>query len=56
MVNLAPCKGCDRRYVGCHDTCEDYKKSCEEREKIKRANKEATRLYWADVRRTARSG
>lgn len=30
----SPCHFCDRRVVGCHSTCEDYKKYCDEIAKI----------------------
>lgn len=30
------CKDCTDRYVGCHSTCEDYKKFQEENEKANR--------------------
>lgn len=26
MKNKCSCQGCDKRYVGCHAKCEDYKK------------------------------
>lgn len=35
------CKGCTDRYVGCHSTCEDYKKFQEENEKLKKRAREA---------------
>lgn len=35
------CKNCTDRYVGCHSTCEDYKKFQEENEKAKKAIREA---------------
>lgn len=25
MQQKVPCKGCERRQVGCHSSCEDYK-------------------------------
>ena len=24
-MKVAPCKDCDKRHRGCHDTCSDYK-------------------------------
>lgn len=30
------CKGCTRRQVGCHSTCEDYKEFQEECERIRK--------------------
>lgn len=24
MANVSPCKGCERREVGCHSSCGDY--------------------------------
>lgn len=29
------CKGCTKRTVGCHSTCEDYKDFCEQQKKIR---------------------
>lgn len=31
----APCKDCDRRALGCHDHCEEYKEFRAEIERIK---------------------
>ena len=25
VTNMFSCKGCERRYIGCHDACEKYK-------------------------------
>ena len=30
----SPCHFCDHRVLGCHSECEDYKKYCDEIEKI----------------------
>ena len=35
-----PCKGCDRRVVGCHPTCSDYKQFQEENEKVNKAKRQ----------------
>jgi len=24
-LNIAPCKGCDERHIGCHSDCEKYR-------------------------------
>lgn len=32
----APCKDCEKRHVGCHDTCEAYQKYHAEREAIRK--------------------
>lgn len=29
------CKGCTKRYVGCHGKCEEYAKEVEERKRIR---------------------
>lgn len=29
-----PCKGCQKRYYGCHQSCQDYGKFKEERSKM----------------------
>lgn len=34
MLN-APCQNCQKRSVGCHSTCSDYKNYITENEKIK---------------------
>jgi hypothetical protein len=36
------CKGCEKRHVGCHSTCEKYKA---ESEKDKRMKAEAAKFY-----------
>lgn len=23
-MDVTPCKGCEKRYIGCHDSCFDY--------------------------------
>lgn len=33
-MKTAPCKGCEKRQVGCHATCEDYLEFHAERVKI----------------------
>lgn len=33
-MKTAPCKGCEKRQVGCHATCEDYLELHAERVKI----------------------
>lgn len=38
----APCNGCDRRLVGCHGLCPEYKAWKTEREKQKEAQREET--------------
>ena len=52
MVDMSPCKGCERRKLGCHDECDAYRRASEERERIKTAEREFKALYWAGVRRT----
>ena len=37
-----PCLGCDKRYLGCHDHCEEYKHAKAEAEKAKKKRKEET--------------
>lgn len=37
------CKGCKERYVGCHATCESYKKFVEDNNKEKAALREQTK-------------
>jgi len=34
------CRGCEKRYLGCHDHCEDYKAFKAEIEERKRREKE----------------
>lgn len=29
------CKGCDKRQVGCHVTCESYKEFCDKKREIR---------------------
>ena len=35
MIIESPCKGCDKRFVGCHASCESYKNFREELKKQK---------------------
>ena len=30
----APCKGCEKRTLGCHGSCDEYKAFREERDKV----------------------
>ena len=57
-----PCKGCEKRKVGCHGSCEEYqasKRANDERLKRKLAERAATPQFnentlkrkWRDMRR-----
>lgn len=37
---FTPCRDCNKRHVGCHSSCEDYKKFLEEYERFKKYTKE----------------
>lgn len=41
MENQKGCKGCEERHVGCHSTCEIYKKNREKLDKEKEARIQA---------------
>lgn len=43
MKKYNSCLNCNHRHLGCHGTCEDYKKYKEELERIKQ-NKKLARL------------
>ena len=55
MVLKAPCRGCDKRQVGCHSTCEDYityeKKNAARRDAIRNRASIADTIYYANVNR-----
>ena len=40
MPTIAPCKGCKKRYPGCHSQCEDYLVYKEENEKLKQEKRQ----------------
>lgn len=40
MMNCSPCKGCEKRVLRCHSTCEAYKAYTQEREEIRRGRAE----------------
>jgi len=42
----APCKGCDRRLVGCHGFCPEYRKWKDEWEKRKESQPQTPDLSW----------
>lgn len=44
MVMKSPCKDCEKRFPGCHDTCEGYKKA-------KAEYMEATHKRWEAKRK-----
>ena len=43
------CKGCTKRYIACHDYCEDYKSFKNESQRLKYIEK-ADRIYWSYVK------
>lgn len=52
MKKENPCKECDDRYIGCHDSCFKYGKWKEQRdeEKKKRQDLYAQEMFLYDVR------
>ena len=52
------CKGCDRRHVNCHSTCEDYKlfrkAKDEENEKIRKAKEHDAMMVAFEIKRARR--
>lgn len=55
MVSRCPCKGCEKRYPGCHSKCEGYiswRAELDKRNAEIRAEKEADTSYWNGVRET----
>ena len=42
----APCKGCQKRVLGCHSVCEDYKKYHTEKENEREHQKVLNDAYW----------
>ena len=51
MSSATPCKDCDKRYVGCHSTCEDYisfaKKKKKENDAIKAERYKYSTMSWS---------
>lgn len=47
----APCLNCERRTLGCHSTCEEYKKYDAENIKDRKKNLENQRLNEASINR-----
>lgn len=43
-VLRGPCKGCEKRTLGCHGKCREYKSAKTEYDKAVRAEKEAQHL------------
>ncbi len=49
MVSKCPCKGCEKRYPGCHSKCSGYiswRAELDKRNAEIRAEKEAETSYW----------
>ena len=42
MIGGAPCKGCEKRVLGCHSTCPDYLEFKAKCEKVRQAR-------WVDI-------
>ena len=52
MSYSSPCKGCNKRYVGCHSDCEDYLKFAENRKAIREeraAQRQADDDYYSTI-------
>lgn len=49
MDNNRCCKGCEKRYVGCHSTCEEYKeyRKGKDEEKQAKYNSREVEVYLA---------
>lgn len=45
-MNVAPCKGCEKRHVGCHSECEAYKAYRTEQDKIVEIRQSVSRAKW----------
>ena len=52
------CKGCDKRHVNCHSTCEDYKSfrtaKDEENEKVRKMKEHEAMLDDFEIKRARR--
>lgn len=44
----APCKGCEKRYPGCHDKCEGYQAYAKDREQIRANRTKLNNVYYMD--------
>lgn len=47
-MNTAPCKGCDKRYPGCHDRCPGYLSFKEEQNQINARRAKSNEVYYMD--------
>ena len=37
LINMkTPCQKCEKRHIGCHGSCDDYKQFCKEHDELKR--------------------
>lgn len=59
MRNYCPCKDCDKRQIGCHSTCKDYKEYCDlnkaEREKAYKERLVGMQIYEMEQERKRKS-
>lgn len=43
-MNKCCCKGCENRVVGCHSTCEEYRKYEKHMEEVKEENRKQNQI------------
>jgi len=46
---FAPCKNCEKKFIGCHSTCEDYKEFCRQNAALKKKIREAKDQYYGSL-------
>ena len=52
-MNLSPCKDCEKRYVGCHSECEQYKEFRVARDEFKKEKEQRNIMtYYVEGRIT----
>ena len=49
-MGYAPCKNCEKRYVGCHSKCDEYKRFKDEHDYAKNNQQAFYRSYYPDQR------
>ena len=54
MKLFEKCRGCDKRYVGCHSKCPDYLKDRATLDKLKAAWDTADREYYGYIKERLR--
>lgn len=46
---IAPCKGCEKRYLGCHSKCEEYAEFKRQSAELHKRTQEIKQRYYGSV-------